>query len=280
LLYRMSLSHPDRREKHFREFHLSVMFEGCTSGARPAPTRRLPARRGSARTLPAGRTAATFRCLQRLINMRWMLWLEIAVLSACGSAQAQTPAAPSAQPGPGSAPAAGVVPVNPDLSSAILQWAPPALAQLSAQAVAKESFTLDRAMLAAAAGLVPDSDADVRQAVAKLDGVSVHVLRFGDPAAIDVAQVDAIRQAYHLRGWKHVVSSTSVGGAVHNQTTDVWLVLDGANVRGAVVLVESPRSLTLATVAGNLSPVDLLHLRGHFGIPRFEGDGLNDAGEK
>jgi hypothetical protein len=209
-----------------------------------------------------------------------MLWLEIAVLSACGSAQAQTPAAPSAQPGPGSAPAAGVVPVNPDLSSAILQWAPPALAQLSAQAVAKESFTLDRAMLAAAAGLVPDSDADVRQAVAKLDGVSVHVLRFGDPAAIDVAQVDAIRQAYHLRGWKHVVSSTSVGGAVHNQTTDVWLVLDGANVRGAVVLVESPRSLTLATVAGNLSPVDLLHLRGHFGIPRFEGDGLNDAGEK
>ena len=49
---------------------------------------------------------------------------------------------------------------------------------------------------------------------------------------------------------------------------------------GAVVLVESPRSLTLATVAGNLSPVDLLHLRGHFGIPRFEGDGLNDAGEK
>ena len=161
-----------------------------------------------------------------------------------------------------------------------MQWAPPALAQLSAQAVAKESFTLDRAMLAAAAGLVPDSDADVRQAVAKLDGVSVHVLRFGDPAAIDVAQVDAIRQAYHLRGWKHVVSSTSVGGAVHNQTTDVWLVLDGANVRGAVVLVESPRSLTLATVAGNLSPVDLLHLRGHFGIPRFEGDGLNDAGEK
>ena len=61
---------------------------------------------------------------------------------------------------------------------------------------------------------------------------------------------------------------------MHNQITDVWLVLDGTNVRGGVVLVESPRSLTLATVAGNLSPVDLLHLRGHFGIPRFEGDEL------
>jgi hypothetical protein len=210
--------------------------------------------------------------------MRWIHWLEIPVLSAgmvCGSALAQTPAAPSQQPDPGSAPAAAV-PASPDNSlaipEAILDWVPPALAQLSAQAVAKESFTLDRTMLAAAAGLMPDSDADVKQAVARLDGVSVHVLRFGDPSAIDAAQVNAIRQAYHLRGWKHVISTASVGGPVHDQTTDVWLVLDGANVRGAVVLVVSPRSLTLATLAGNLSPVDLLHLRGHFGIPRFEGD--------
>ncbi len=66
-------------------------------------------------------------------------------------------------------------------------------------------------------------------------------------------------------------------GPLHNGTTDVWLVLDGVNVRGAVVLVETPKSLTLVTVAGNLSPVDLLHLRGHFGIPRFEGDGFKDA---
>jgi hypothetical protein len=36
----------------------------------------------------------------------------------------------------------------------------------------------------------------------------------------------------------------------------------------------------LATVAGNLSPVDLLHLRGHFGIPRFEGDELKDTSDK
>ena len=57
---------------------------------------------------------------------------------------------------------------------------------------------------------------------------------------------------------------------MHDGTTDVWVVMDGVNVRGAVVLAETPKSLTLVTVAGNLSPVDLLHLRGHFGIPRFE----------
>jgi hypothetical protein len=32
------------------------------------------------------------------------------------------------------------------------------------------------------------------------------------------------------------------------------------------------------TVAGNLSPIDLLHLRGHFGIPRFDNDGVKGDG--
>jgi len=127
-------------------------------------------------------------------------------------------------------------------------------------------------MLAAASGMLPDSDADLRQTVARLDGVSVHMLRFAADGVADPAQVQAIREAYHLRGWKHVLDSTSLRGQARNDTTDVWLVMDGANVRGGVVMVETPKSLTLATVAGNLSPLDLLHLRGHFGIPRFDAD--------
>jgi len=212
--------------------------------------------------------------------MKRMLPLGISVLNAalaCGFGLAQAPAQPSAAPpDDGNAPAA-----NTDIGPAILEFVPPALTQLSTQALAKESFALDRTMLAAAAGLLPDADADVKQSVAKIDGVSVHVLRFAADGAADPAAVDDLRESYHLRGWKHVISSSSKGGPVRSGTTDVWLVLDGANVRGAVVLVESPRSLTLATLAGNLSPVDLLHLRGHFGIPRFEGDGLTggDAGK-
>jgi len=185
----------------------------------------------------------------------------------CGFALAQTYAQPSASP-----PDAGnAAAANSDIGPAILEWVPPALTQLSMQALAKESFTFDRSMLVAAAGLLPDTDADVKQSVAKVDGVSVHILRFAAESAADPAAVDAIRESSHLRGSKHVIISTSKGGPVHSGTTDLWLVLDGANVRGAVVLVESPRSLTLATLAGNLSPVDLLRLRGHFGIPRFEG---------
>ena len=197
-------------------------------------------------------------------------WLGIAA-AACCPLLAQPPAQPLAPADSPTAPAATV-----DLGNAILEWTPPALAELSTQAVAKESFTLDRTMLAAAAGIMPDTDDEVRQAVAKLDGVSVHLLRFGAPDTVDRGQIEAIRSAYHLRGWKHVVSSSNTGGPVHDNKTDVWVVMDGANLRGAVVLVATPKSLTLATVAGNLDPVDLLHLRGHFGIPRFEGDGLKN----
>jgi hypothetical protein len=156
-----------------------------------------------------------------------------------------------------------------------VNWTPPALDLLTRQAAVKSNFTLDRAMLGVAAGLVPDSEADVRRAVRKLDGLSVHLLRFGSAAALDEAQVDAVRAAYHQHGWKHLVTTSSAGGPVRNSTTDVWLVLDGADMRGAVVLVESASNLVLVSLSGNLSPEDLLHLRGHFGIPKFDADKLN-----
>ncbi|HEV2137087.1 MAG TPA: DUF4252 domain-containing protein [Terracidiphilus sp.] len=202
-----------------------------------------------------------------------------------GAAQAQVsqqdqgglsgPVAPQDQGGPPPPPMA-VAPPPVYEGPVVLEWTPPALQYLSAHASMKESFTLDRTMLAAAAGMLPDSDGDARVAINRLDGVSVHMLRFPDDGAIDEDAVASIRAAYHLRGWKHLVTTTDAGGPVHNNTTDVWMVLDGVNVRGAVVLAETPKSVTLVTVAGNISPVDLLHLRGHFGIPQFDQDHFGD----
>jgi len=195
-------------------------------------------------------------------------------LAASPGAMAQAPVAPQT---PANAPPVATPPTDAaNAGPVVLDWVPPALAQLSAQAAMKENFTLDRDMLGAAASLMPDSEAETRQAINKLDGISVHMLRFGDASPIDESLVDSIRAAYHLRGWKHLATTTDAGGPLRNGTTDVWMVMDGVNVKGAVVLVETPKSLALVTVAGNLSPVDLLHLRGHFGIPRFDGEGLKD----
>lgn len=193
----------------------------------------------------------------------------LTVALAVASGRAQEPQGPPPQD---AAPPQAVAPQSP----VPLEWTPPALAQLSAAAVMKSNFTLDRNLLDAAAALVPDSEAQDRAVIRKLDGVSVHTMRFSDAGIPDEGAVASIRETYHLRGWKHLVSSTNRGGPVHSDTTDVWVVMDGATVRGAVILCETPRSLTLVTIAGNLNPVDILHLRGHFGIPRFDGDGLRE----
>lgn len=204
--------------------------------------------------------------------MRLTLLFGISLLSAtlgCALAVAQEYAAPKGPP--------PVRAENPNADPVPLEWVPPALAQLGLSAPIKENFTLDRTMLGIAAGLVPDSDAPTRQAMNKLDGVSVHTMRFNEAGIPDEAAVAAVRDSYHLRGWKHVVTTSGHGSPVHNGTTDVWVVLDGMNVRGAVVLAETPRSLTLVTVAGNLSPVDIMHLRGHFGIPKLDAGDFKDA---
>jgi len=161
-----------------------------------------------------------------------------------------------------------------NLSPVPLEWTPPALDALSREAAVKSSFTLDRNLLGAAASILPDSEAADRQVIRKLDGVSVHTMRFPDTGIPDENAVESIRAAYHLRGWKHLVTTGRTGGPVRDEITDVWVVMDGVNWRGAVILAETPKSLTLVTVAGNLNPIDLLHLRGHFGIPRFDGDGV------
>jgi len=169
---------------------------------------------------------------------------------------------------------------NPELGLFDLNWTPPGLAQLTAQAAAKSSFALDRTMLSAASSLLPDSNAEIRQSIGKLDGISVYMLRFGEAGRVDESQVQAVREAFHLHGWKHLATTTGSGGPIQNGTTDLWLMLDGVNVRGAVLLVETPKNIALITFKGNLSPTDLLHLRGHFGIPRFEGDGFRDARDR
>jgi hypothetical protein len=157
--------------------------------------------------------------------------------------------------------------------SAILDWTPPEITDLSTQASSKTSFAFDRSMLDAIAGFEGGGDPEFRQAWAKLEGVSIKVLRFGQGGIPSEEEVGAVRRAYHVAGLKHLVTSVGSGGPIHSHTTDVWLVLDGVNVKGAVILGETSKSVTLVTVKGDISAADLFHLRGHFGIPKFDQDG-------
>lgn len=196
--------------------------------------------------------------------------LAIACLAAslAVAAQAQYP-----EPGPSPAPipsATAPVPVA-------LDWTPPQLTYLGQSAEVKNSFVLNRDMLGAVSGLLPDSDAQTRQSLRKLDGVAIHLYRFHDAGEIDPQAVDDLRQAYHVHGWQHLVAKGHAGDPYQNNATDLWLATDGITVKGGTLLFVTPRSVSLVTFAGNLNPIDLLRLRGHFGIPSFSGDSFHDA---
>jgi hypothetical protein len=59
--------------------------------------------------------------------------------------------------------------------------------------------------------------------------------------------------------------------------TDLYVKFQGADVVGMVLVQAAPRDLNIVALSGDLSPLDLLHLRGHFGIPRFAGDGFTPS---
>jgi hypothetical protein len=212
--------------------------------------------------------------------MRKFDWVGIVVLSlgiSCIPVLAQAPQEPQT---PAAPPVAASPEAAPEPGPAELDWTPPALAQLSALAEARSSFVLDRTMLMAASSLLSEPDQQTRQAIDKLDSISVYLLRFNARGMADEAQVEELREAYHQRGWKHLVTTTGTGGPIRDGSTDLWLTMDGVNVRGAVLLVETPQSLALVTMRGDLSPEDLLHLRGHFGIPRFDGKGFKGSPDR
>jgi len=163
-----------------------------------------------------------------------------------------------------------------EMQRSILNWTPSSLVALGEQAEVKNSFVLDRTALGAMAALMPDSDTQVRPTIRKLDGIGVHLYRFGGYGQINLAQVEQVKQAYRARGWKHLVSGDGHGDPNH-KTTDLWLVVDGVEVRGGAMLVVTPRTVSLVTFTGDLNPIDLLHLRGHFGIPAASGDGIRET---
>jgi hypothetical protein len=149
-------------------------------------------------------------------------------------------------------------------------WIPQGMEAIGRHAAFHTDFTFDKTMLDMANNFVGDDD--TRRVVAKLRGISVHTYRFSAPGMYDAQALDAVKAQYHDRGWKHLVTSQSYVAKPGDTRTDVWVRFDHANVEGMVLLVSSPKNLNLIAINGTLSPLDLLHLRGHFGIPNFSGN--------
>jgi hypothetical protein len=151
-------------------------------------------------------------------------------------------------------------------------WVPQGFEALGQRAAFHTDFTFDRAMLQVAGYFIGDGDQGTRNAIAKLNSISVHSYHFAGPGLYDPATLDLIRRQYEAAGWRHLVAVHGKGDPFNAGQTDLWINFAHMDVTGMMVLISGSKDLNLVSLNGDLSTVDLLHLRGHFGIPRFSGD--------
>jgi len=147
-------------------------------------------------------------------------------------------------------------------------WIPQAIRNLSQAASSHSDFTFDHSMLVLAAKADQDDDT-MRRIVAGVDGVSVHRLRFQNGAAYDPDVLNAVGREYHAAGYEHISGGHNKQGGPGE--TDLWFHLENNAIRKMAFLVAGRDHINFVTVSGSISPLDLLHLAGHFGIPPIEG---------
>jgi len=175
---------------------------------------------------------------------------------------------------------------------------PQDLVALGMNATFHTDMTFDESMLHAASQAMPDEDKPI---LARLHSISVHTFRYSAPGLYDPAALAAIRAQFDGDGWNHLVvkqphpqatagsdmATTDPNGASmaapspprDPMRTEVWMKMNHSNVDGVVLLVANERNVNLIVIDGMISPLDLLHLRGHFGIPRFHADDFDGASQ-
>lgn len=146
-------------------------------------------------------------------------------------------------------------------------WVPRGLSGLGANAGFHTAFTFSPEMLRLAAGLTGD-DED-QSVVAHLRSISIHLFSYPAPGMYNPALLDAVRAQYDARGWNHLVATQPHPMAEDPSRTDLWIRFAHTDVEGMTILVADPTHVDVIAINGMLSPLDLLHLRGHFGIPEF-----------
>jgi hypothetical protein len=147
-------------------------------------------------------------------------------------------------------------------------FVPQGVAELRQSASSKSEFTLDHSMLVLASK-IDSANEDLRRVIAGVNGVSVHDFRYANPGALDPQAIESIRGDYREAGWKQVLNKYQKNGGLG--VTDLWVRMENNAISNVAVLVARSNEVDFVVVSGSISPMDLAHLGGHFGIPKIEG---------
>ena len=150
---------------------------------------------------------------------------------------------------------------------------PDALANLADQPATHTGVVFDRSMMQAAQEVLEQGGLPEARAAAALTSISFDTYRYQEPAFYTPETMAHIIDAFHRAGWKHMVNGNqSPANSAQPLTgiTDLWLHFSGADIDHVTVLFRGAREMSMIQVAGDLRPLDLLHLSGHFGIPKVD----------
>ena len=145
---------------------------------------------------------------------------------------------------------------------------PQGVAALRQSASSKTELTMDHSMLVLASKLDSDNE-DLLRVIAGISGLSVHRYHFPGPWAYDPQTLRSVKDEYHAGGWKQLVNKHDKDGGPG--ATDLWVHLQNDAVSNIAILLARADEVTFIEISGSISPLDLSHLGGHFGIPRIEG---------
>jgi hypothetical protein len=147
-------------------------------------------------------------------------------------------------------------------------FTPHGIDALRQAASSKTEFTLDHSMLVFASKMDPDNE-DLRRVIAGVNGLSVHSLHFSGRWMYDPEALSSVKEEYHAAGWKQLMNKSDKDGGAGS--TDLWIRLENNAISNVAVLLAKANEVDFIVVSGSISPMDLSHLGGHFGIPKIEG---------
>lgn len=150
-----------------------------------------------------------------------------------------------------------------------LDGVPQGVEALRQESSSKVEFTLDHSMLVFAAKLDSDNQ-DFRRVIAGVRGVSVHSFRFpGRPWMYDPEVLNSVQQEYETAGWKRLLNRHDKDGGPGG--SELWVRFEHNAISNVAILLARSNEVNFIVVSGSISPMDLTHLGGHFGIPKIEG---------
>lgn len=147
------------------------------------------------------------------------------------------------------------------------------MAALAEQPASHTGFTFDRSMLQIAQNLLESGGMDAHRAAAALTGVWIDSYHFQQPAFYTPEAMSGLLASYRAAGWKHLVNANQTAANTAQPkavVTDLWLHFSAGDIDAVTVLTRASRDMNVVRITGDLKPLDLLHLAGHFGIPKVD----------